>query len=151
MFNPSHDDLVNLLLAEEQGLFDGSDGWQIFTIEMPDEPDNAIVLREYGGLEDERVQNGNWPPIQQPTVQCLVRGTDYTEAYKRIQMVIDCLDDHDEFDSSVFGCNSDPMRYIKIEKLGNVIPIVQDDRNRYRLSVDFQIMRQSRITRKNKK
>lgn len=117
-----------LILPENAGT--GVTG-NLFEDLMPDSPDDAVAVYEYGGQGPTQTQ-GNTNPTERPRLQIMVRHHEVETARlwaKKIMIFL--IAKNDEVISGV--------RYIKISAASNVSVIGTDSENRYRCSTNYDV------------
>lgn len=99
--------MANLVENLAQYLEDNSIGTvatDIFIGGLIDTPDNQISINQTGGVEPNREN-----PIKEPTIQILVRNTDYANALNKITAIYDLL--HQANDSVVLEAGGVDLMY----------------------------------------
>ena len=107
----------------------------VWTDDMPDEPDDLIVVYEYPGQESTWLRDsGDTPAIEQPRVQVAIRGTAYMALANRAEAVhATMLTAHDV---TING-----RRYGHIRHLQDGWMKSRDERNRRIWSMNYQVYR----------
>lgn len=107
----------------------GTDIWSGF---FPAEPDNVIVLEEYGGLPAEYVQEEPGVLVEHPRLQLRVRDMAYDTGRTRIEQCYRALGTvHNETLSGTF--------YIRIVPVQAPFRLDRDANNRHHLGCNFQV------------
>jgi hypothetical protein len=119
------DDLAGVL----EDAFLGTFGTDIFTGYLPDDPDNAIVLREYSGEATPLHWEG-----ERTMAQILVRRADWETAESDARAALEALHGVSE---TLIGSN----RYLVIQATGSPADLGRDGRGRSIRSVSFTILR----------
>lgn len=116
------DYLISLSLATGknvdvfQGMLDGNP------------PDNAIFIKEDGGLGAERSLDGR--RILNPGINIIVRRTDYNDGYSLARRIYDAM--LDLANTAIQG-----RPYIGLNPLGDVNLLGRDESNRWKWSMNF--------------
>jgi len=127
--NPASKDLLNWL--DTSGLF--TFGTDLFIGSMPDVPDECICIYDSGGgrpfPDASRVD-------EFPRVMIEVRGkiNQYEESYALCRSITTAL--HGKHNVTIGG-----TRYISVFQVSEPINLGQDDRGRYKWSINFEINR----------
>lgn len=114
------------------GSIQASDGWSINLATEPAKPDDTITLYDYGGRD--ALLYGR--DLRQPSVQVRVRSREYLAGYAKHTEIVDAL--HDIIDRDIDG-----HRYVGIWQIGDIQSIGRDDNNRYVMTANYQITRES--------
>lgn len=100
-------------------------GTDLFTASMPSEPDDCVAIFDYpGGAQG---QFG----YEKPNVQIMVRDKDYQTGYALCRDIKYFL--HDEHNNRIIN----GTRYIRIFCKTDILPLGQDEKNRYKFSINF--------------
>lgn len=104
----------------------------IFTEQLPDAPDAAILIRRTAGLNPFKVLNTPESAWDKPGIQVVVRGTprDQTTVEARAELVRDTID-------LMHGQTINGSRYMKVERLGDVNPMVEDKKFRREYTLNY--------------
>ncbi len=124
--NPPSVEIKSLLTAHA-----GASGWQLEISQMPDEPDDIIMISDTGGVEP----NPKWL-LDFPTIQCMIRGSanKYLEAFREAKAVKDLLLGIQAF------TNADGDRWDGITQNGDLAYIGRDESMRPLFSINFAII-----------
>lgn len=99
---------------------------------MPDEPDDRVCLYEYGGPAPEFSHNGqSWENLR---LQVVSRSKDYLNARTKAQQVYDLLNGQANLD--IGGA-----QYLWIAALQSPFALGQDENNRHRVVINFELAR----------
>ncbi len=109
----------------------GTSGWQIEISQMPDTPDDVIMISDTGGLEP----NPKWL-LDFPTIQCMIRGSanKYLETFREAKAVKDLLLGIQSF------TNADGDRWVSITQNGDLAFIGRDESMRPLFSINFALI-----------
>ena len=119
------DNLTTYLIAQGVCTKAGKD---IFIGMLPEKQDNALKLEQTGGLEPDR-----YLPIEQPTVQVMVRNTSYPDGLDKAKAVYDAL--HRKGDDTVLASGGvDMMTCFAIQE---PFHLGLDENNRHLFVVNF--------------
>ncbi len=121
------DDVLTILA--EAGI--ATVGENLFKAEMPDSPDTAIAVREYGGLAPAYVFGGLHPSEERPRVQVECRALDYDVARARIERCARTL-------GAVRERVVNGTHYHRISPLGPPVPLGEDRGGRARIVVNVE-------------
>lgn len=110
---------------EDQGI--GTKASDIFIGRMP-EVDNCIMIDQTGGVEPDR-----YIPIKKPTVQIMVRNTDYTNGLDKIKEIYDLL--HQKRDDLVL--ESGGVDVMLVDAMQEPTHIGEDDNERHIFTCNF--------------
>lgn len=110
--------------------------WSLFVGKLPDSPDNALVVVPTGGNP---VLGSSALPYDEPTVQVLVRGSDFAGAYSKAAQVYGALQGHSGQlgDVEVVLCYSGQT---------DAVWIGQDDAGRDEFTLNFALHMQAATT-----
>jgi hypothetical protein len=109
---------------------DGVEG-NLFENNLPDTPDLAVGLYEYGGAAP-RQTLGNQNPTENPRIQVLVRHFNVEEALGRSKQIM-------RFLITINDQELSGVRYIKISAASGPGGLGSDSENRHRFSTNFQV------------
>jgi hypothetical protein len=119
------EDIANYLL-------EGGIPSPVYRASMPDKPDAAVCVYEYGGAPPRFLHDGQgWENMR---VQALVRDFDYSAGRAKAQSIYDLL--NGKANEQVGG-----DFYLFIGAIQSPFPLGQDEQERYRLAVNFEIVR----------
>lgn len=99
--------------------------------QLPDSPDNIILLNFSGGNTPRRSFGIRKPTIKEPSIQLMVRQTSYLSAAYEINRCADIL-------LEVIG-DYGGKTITKISQLSDVLHLGRDEKNRYMFSVNFVV------------
>lgn len=127
------DELAAHLQAESIGVV----GTDLFKGRMPDTPDSALTLYEYGGLapthvyglydEDGRAER----LLESPRVQLMARGGDYAVTRQWIEDAMRALD--------LAGETLTGLEYVRVAPVESPFLLDQDANGRWRFVVNVQV------------
>ena len=121
------DDVAALLI--EAGL--GTLGETIFLARLPDSPDAALAIREYGGAQPDYLYGGRDPTEEWNRVQLEARDPDYAAARLRIERCARTL-------GAVRERAVNGTHYHRITPLGPPVPLGEDESQRSRIVVNVE-------------
>jgi len=121
------DDVAALLV--EAGL--GTIGETIFLARLPDSPDAALAIREYGGSAPDYLYGGTDPTEEWPRCQIECRDPDYAAARLRIERCARTL-------GAVRERVVNGTHYHRITPLGPPVPLGEDESQRSRIAISFE-------------
>ena len=110
----------------------GTLGTDLFTGIMPDAPDAAVALIEYGGVEPMHALGGGTAKIERPRLQVLARATTYSAARTKIEAAYKVLD-------ALAGETLSGVRYLAVEALQSPFFLRRDENNRVELIFNVQV------------
>lgn len=105
----------------------------LFLAKMPDSPDLCVTIFEYEGFAPMEVF-GNTPyAVDQPRVQIIVRAArdDYKAAWDKLDAVRQLV-------SNLTDITISGTKILRVASLGSSIPLGLDDKDRPRLTTNFQ-------------
>lgn len=106
----------------------GTVGTDMFISTMPDSTDNCIMIKDTGGVEPD-----HYLPIIQPTIQVLVRNSDYTNGMTKINAIKDLL--HQKLDDCILEIGGvDVMTCFAMQEPTH---LGMDDNERHMFSCNF--------------
>lgn len=120
------DDIATFLEAEGIGTI----GTDLFTGDIPEEPDNCVALFEYSGQPPDVVVD-----IDYPGLQVRVRNTNYSAARAKIQDIFELL--HTFTNTALSGA-----QYISIYAVQSPHPLGRDKKNRIDFVQNFMITKE---------
>src|SRR5574337_2076253 len=125
------------MILDELGLYlqtnsIGTLGTDLFTGTLPDTPDNAVALYEYGGVTPVSTLGPGQAKFERPRVQVLVRATTYSAARSKIESIYKLL--HGLANTSLSS-----VRYLLVEAVQSPAFMEKDTNNRVKLICNFQI------------
>lgn len=104
----------------------------VYETTMPDVPDKAVAVYEYGGPAPEFNHDGQaW---ENPRIQCVSRAPTYPEARQQAQQVYNLLNGQTNVVINGGG-------YLSIKALQSPFPILPDNNQRDRVVINFEIAR----------
>jgi hypothetical protein len=111
----------------------GTLGTNIFLGKMPATPDYCICLYEYEGMGPEETFGSAGYDIDKPRIQIVVRGTrdDYPTARNGAKTIRDLL-------AALTDVTISSTKVLRVASLGSTIPLGLDDKDRPRISANFQ-------------
>jgi len=109
------------MLDELMTLLGGQQG------QMPDTPDNIILLNYAGGGRPSRSFKKKRADVRYPLIQVKVRNLSYFNAVAKCEEVIGKLD----------GYSSELIA--KVVQSGELLPLGRDEKNRYNFAINFEI------------
>lgn len=115
---------------QTQGI--GTLGTDLFIGQMPDSPDAAVTLYEYGGIAPTHALGGGAARFERPRVQVVARATTYTAARSKIESVYKLLD-------QVAGVIMSSVRYLRIEAVQAPMFLERDANSRVVMVCNFQV------------
>jgi len=121
------DDVATLLA--QAGL--GTIGLTIFLARLPDSPDAALAIREYGGPAPDYLYGGVDPTQEWPRCQIECRDPDYAAARLRIERCARAL-------GAVRERAVNGTHYHRITPLGPPVPLGEDESQRSRIIVNVE-------------
>lgn len=124
------DDVAALLV--EAGI--GTLATDLFLARLPDSPDSAIAVREYGGAQPDYLYVGYDPTQEWPRIQIECRDPDYAAAHLRIERCARTL-------GAVRERVVNGTHYHRITPLGPPVPLGEDESQRSRIVVSFECAR----------
>lgn len=110
----------------------GTLGTDLFTGTLPDVPDNAVALYEYGGVAPVSTLGPGQAKFERPRIQVLARATTYSAARSKIESIFKLL--HGLANTSLSS-----VRYLLIEAVQSPFFMEKDANNRIKLICNFQI------------
>lgn len=110
----------------------GTLGTDLFTGTLPDVPDNAVALYEYGGVSPVSTLGATNMKFERPRIQVLARATTYSAARSKIEMIFKLL--HGLANTSLSS-----VRYLLVEAVQSPFFMERDANNRVKLICNFQI------------
>lgn len=125
------------MLLDELGLYlqaqgVGTLGTDLFTGTLPDAPDNAVAIYEYGGVSPVSTLGPGQAKFERPRIQVLARATTYSAARSKIETVFKLL--HGLANTSLSS-----VRYLLVEAVQSPFFMEKDANNRVKLACNFQI------------
>lgn len=99
--------------------------------DMPDTPDNIIILYNTGGGNPFHTLGAQKPSHEEPTFQVRIRDASYASAISRAEAIKDLLDG--KTSTTINGTN-----YISIFLIGDINSIGRDSRNRTHVTINFK-------------
>lgn len=114
----------------------GTVGTTLFLGQMPDTPDAAVAVLEYGGVEPVRTMSSS-PAYERPRIQITARAATYPVARSKAQQAWNALDGIGNR-----NLGSPGVRYVFIEALQSPFSIGSDQNGRARSAFNCQIMKQ---------
>lgn len=129
------------LLLDELGTYlqtngIGTQGTDLFLGSLPDRPDAAVAVLEYGGLAPEHTMGANTAPdFERPRVQVLSRHADYTTARQKAEDAYRLLD-------KLTATSLSSTLYLRIAALQSPTWLGQDQNNRHVVSCNFQVWKE---------
>ena len=125
--NPPSEDVKYMLESSESGLglIAGTD---LFIGIMPPEPNNAVVIRDSGGMNQLKFD------MERPSIQIVVRNNKYKTGYNLIKDIKYYLNEKN-------GEIWNGTNYISILTKSSIGFMGQDADNRFEWSLNFQIYR----------
>lgn len=99
--------------------------------QMPDSPDNIVMMNFSGGNSPRRSLGRAKPTIREPLIQLMVRNTTYIGCVNQINSCIDILNTV----SGVYG----GLTVTKLTQFGDVLYLGRDEKNRYLFTINFTI------------
>jgi len=111
----------------------GTLGSTLFLGTLPDSPDNCVAIYEYEGMAPRESFGGNPYDIDMPRIQIMVRSAreDYSTARDKAKTIRDLLSDLTDVTIS-------STKVLRVASLGAFVPVGLDDKDRPRISVNFQ-------------
>lgn len=125
------DELGSYLQAQALGTL----GTDLFTGLLPDSPDAAVAILEYGGVAPVHALGGGNAKWERPRVQVVVRATTYSAARTKIETIYKLL--HKLTDTVLTG-----VRYLVIDAVQSPFFLERDANNRVKLAVNFQVQKE---------
>lgn len=118
-------------LNGKEGLTQGTN---LFLAKMPDTPDVCVALYEYEGMVPRESFGGNPYDVDMPRVQLVVRAAreDYPAARDKTKALRDLLSDLT--DTTISN-----TRILRVASTGGVFPLGLDEKDRPRISTNFQV------------
>lgn len=110
----------------------GTLGTDLFEGTLPDAPDNACALYEYGGLAPAHTIGGGGAKFERPRVQVLARAATYSTARSKIEAVYRLLD-------QLAGVTLSGVRYLRVEAVSSPLYLEHDANNRVKMVCNFQV------------
>lgn len=110
-------------------------GYEVVRGKMPATPDKVIALTEGGGSGQQRFL-GDTPPIEEPTLQVLVRGAadDYDGPRLTIERIYQAL-------SGYGGLTLSSVSYLSFTPLQPPFPLRRDNNQRVEFAVNFLVQK----------
>lgn len=99
--------------------------------QMPDSPDNVILLNFSGGNTPRRSLGLARPTVREPMIQLFVRNTAYMNAVSEVNRCIDILE---AITGDVGG-----KKITKLTQFGDVLHLGRDEKNRYEFTINFTV------------
>lgn len=124
--------LLDELAAYMQTNGIGTPGTDLFEGTLPDSPDAAVTLYEYGGLAPTHTIGGGAAKFERPRVQVLARATTYSAARSKIEAVYKLLD-------QLAGVTLSSVRYLRVEAVSSPLFLERDANNRVKMVCNFQV------------
>ena len=125
--SPAED--VKDILESSSAALSLTGGTNLFIATLPTSPDNCVSLYTYGGNPQEQYDH------ERPSVQVIIRNRSYQTGYALARDIKYAL--HDQYNNkSVNG-----TRYIRIHCISDILELGQDEKNRYKFSVNFMTER----------
>lgn len=126
----------------EQGItggFGGGDDWSTHVAREPMDPANVVTLYDVGGL------NPDAGDLRRPQIQIRVRAVNYTDG-NDLQETIRALlvqpnaelDSNAQLERTIGG-----GRYVTADQLGDILCIGRDERDRFLIVANYQLIRQA--------
>lgn len=125
-------DITIYLQDNEHGTF----GTDLFTDDMPDTPDDLIVIHEYTGPVPLWTRDSGTPVIDYPRLQLVVRGTSYTDVHNRATAA------HAQL-LLVANADIDGVRRHHVWPLGSGWLKDRDDRGRFVWKRNYQVQQEA--------
>ena len=128
-----------MALLEELGAYLDSEivtltaGTNLFYGRLPDDPDTAVALVEYGGEQPTSVMgSGTLPPVESPRVQVICRAAGYSSARSLAISVWAALE-------AVVNENLSGVRFHRVAALQSAFPLERDARDRVVFVQNFEV------------
>ena len=113
----------------------GTLGTDLFTGLLPDAPDAAVAIIEYGGTAPTHTLGGGTAKYEQPRVQVVARATTYSAARSKIETIYKLL-------QAVSNASLSSVRYLSIEAVQSPFLLTRDENARAVLACNFQIVKE---------
>lgn len=112
----------------------GTESTDLFGGELPDSPDDVVVVNEYAGEPA-----NNMASTRSPGIQILVRGSTYISARQKIEDVYQLLKViGDEFDDTApEGITINGNVYLKFKAVQEPFPLATDAKGRHVLAQNY--------------
>lgn len=125
------------MLLDELGTFLQTQGvgtlaTDLFTGLLPDAPDAAVAIMEYGGASPVHTLGAGNAKFERPRVQVIVRALTYTAARTKIESVYKLLE-------ALVNTTLSSVKYLRVEAVQNPFFLERDANNRVKLACNFQI------------
>jgi hypothetical protein len=125
-------DITGYLASEGHG----TAGTDLFTDDMPADPDSLVVVYEYPGMASVYVHDSHAPTLEQPRIQITVRGTQYTAVSTKAEAVHAAL-------LGIANMTINGVRYGHIRHLQDGWLKTRDERNRHIWQRNYQVIREA--------
>jgi hypothetical protein len=113
----------------------GTLGTDIFIGQLPESPDAACALYEYGGIAPAHTIGGGTAKYERPRVQVVARALTYSAARSKIESIYTLLD-------AVAGAMLSSVRYLRIEAVQSPAFLERDANNRVTMVCNFQVQKE---------
>lgn len=113
------------------GVWAAQTGWAISAAREPATPDTTITVYDTPGRAPALYEEN----LRRPSVQVRVRARSYPDAYTKFNDIVDAL--HAIIDQTIDG-----VAYVGVWMSSDIQSLGPDDNERFRLTANFQIMRQ---------
>ena len=138
--NPVAEDIKDKLVEAEIGVYAATTGWGIFTVREPDEPVTAITVYSTSGPSPGYYSDK--PPLHYSYFQVRVRALSDSEAWIKMEEVIDLLDRIGHFD--IIVSPSETIHYVNLLQTMEPVSLQVDDKQHYRWVANFLAYRKKK-------
>lgn len=118
---------------QTQGI--GTLGTDLFVGLLPDTPDAAVSLFEYGGASPVHSLGSGGAKFERPRVQVVVRAATYTAARTKIESVYTTLE-------QLANITLSSVRYLMVEAVQSPAFLERDVNNRVTMVCNFQVYKE---------
>jgi len=135
--NSPSEDIKDLLVTEEIGVFAATTGWGIYTVVEPDKPDQTITLTDSTGGNREQTHHDylTTPPVRYDPVRIKIRARTYAVAYAKAEEILE-----------VFRVNKNitlsGTLYGTIRIVEGIVQEIKDDKGRFTCRILVEPVRQ---------
>lgn len=133
---PVEVDIKDVLEDASIGTFADTDDWGIFIGAMPDMPDNCISIIVTGEEPASMYYSRTVGDTYYPVFQILVRGLVFTTTYAKAMAI------HTALNKKHHWTTDDGTFYGTVTARHQPIPIGQDDKKRFRFTLNFRTLRE---------
>lgn len=110
----------------------GTVGTNLFEGLLPESPAEAVAVLEHTGLTP--IRTSGRVAVERPSVEILVRHTDYESGYTKAKAVRTALQN---FTGTILG-----VRYLEVTMAGSIYVLGTDELRRFLFALHFKIMKE---------